>query len=69
MSDDPLRDRFDLVDADNNGRIDEAELGRLLDQLGVGYSDAQVRAAFTSIDVDGSGHIELEEFRAWWTNH
>lgn len=69
MSDDPLRDRFQGVDTDGNGRIDEAEMGRLLDQLGAGFSDAQVRAAFTSIDVDGSGHIELEEFRAWWTSH
>jgi len=68
MSDDPLRDRFDGVDADGNGAIDEAEMGRLLDALGVGYTDAQVRAAFTSIDVNGSGQIELEEFRAWWTS-
>lgn len=69
MSQDPLRERFERVDTDNNGRIDEAELGRLLDELGVGYSASQVRAAFTSIDKDGSGHIGLEEFRAWWTEH
>lgn len=68
MSDDPLRDRFDRVDTDGNGKIDRAELGRLLDELGVGFTDAQVFAAFTSIDVDASGHIELEEFRAWWTS-
>lgn len=68
MSDDPLRDRFERVDTDANGKIDEAELGRLLDALGVGYDDAQVHATFTSIDVDGSGHIELEEFRDWWTS-
>ena len=69
MSDDPLRDRFQRVDTDGNGRIDETEMGRLLDDLGVGFSEAQVRATFSSIDVDGSGQIELEEFRAWWTNH
>jgi Ca2+-binding EF-hand superfamily protein len=34
--------------------------------LGVGYTDAQVSATFTSIDSDGNGQIELEEFRAWW---
>jgi Ca2+-binding EF-hand superfamily protein len=67
MSDDPLRDRFDGVDGDQDGRIDQEEFGRLLDKLGLGYEDAQVRAAFTSIDVNGSGQIELEEFRAWWT--
>jgi Ca2+-binding EF-hand superfamily protein len=68
MSDDPLRDRFDRVDADENGVIDQPEFAQLLDQLGVGYSDAQVHAAFTSIDVNGSGRIDLEEFRAWWTS-
>jgi Ca2+-binding EF-hand superfamily protein len=68
MSLDPLRDRFEAVDKDANGKIDEPGLGRLLDALGVGYSDAQVHATFTSIDVDGSGVIELEEFRAWWTS-
>jgi len=69
MSDDPLRDRFERVDTDGNGRIDMAEMGRLLDELGLGFTDAQVRAAFVSIDVDGTGQIELEEFRAWWTSH
>ena len=68
MSEDPLRDRFEGIDRDANGKIDESELGQLLDALGVGFTDVQVRATFTSIDTDGSGHIELEEFRAWWTS-
>ena len=67
MSLDPLRDRFEGVDRDANGVIDEAEFGQLLHKLGVGYSDAQIRAAFTDIDADKNGKIELEEFRAWWT--
>ena len=68
MSSDPLRDRFERVDSDGNGKIDQAELGSLLDALGVGFSDVQVRATFESIDQDRSGLIELEEFRAWWTS-
>jgi Ca2+-binding EF-hand superfamily protein len=67
MSSDPLKDRFEGVDDDGNGAIDEAEFGRLLDALGAGYSDAQVHAAFTGIDRDSSGTIDLEEFRKWWT--
>lgn len=65
---DPLRERFERVDTDGNGKIDEAELGLLLDSLGVGFSTAQVHATFTSIDVNQSGVIDLEELRAWWTS-
>lgn len=68
MSSDPLRDRFEGVDHDGNGAIEEVEFGKLLQALGVGYSDAQIHAAFTDIDRDSNGKIELEEFRAWWTN-
>jgi len=68
MTSDPLRDRFERVDRDGNGKIDQVELGSLLDALGAGFSEAQVRATFESIDRDGSGLIELEEFRAWWTS-
>jgi Ca2+-binding EF-hand superfamily protein len=68
MSSDPLRDRFERVDSDGNGKIDQTELGSLLDALGVGFSDAQVRATFEAIDQDKTGLIELEEFRAWWTS-
>ena len=68
MSSDPLRDRFEGVDSDGNGVIDEAEFGTLLQALGAGYSDSQIHAAFTDIDRDSNGKIELEEFRAWWTS-
>lgn len=66
MSSDPLRDRFDRFDRDENGKIDEAELSRLLDALGVGFSASQVRAAFESIDQNRNGLIDFEEFRSWW---
>ena len=67
MSSDPLRTRFESVDRDGDGYIDEAELGVLLDALGLGFSESQVRATFVSIDTNESGRIELEEFRACWT--
>jgi Ca2+-binding EF-hand superfamily protein len=69
MSSDPLKARFDEVDRDGNGAIDEAEFAVLLDALGAGYSDPQVHAAFVDIDTDGNGTIGLEELRKWWTTH
>ena len=44
------------------------EFGRLLLALGVGYSDAQIAAAFASIDVNQSGVIDYDEFCRWWTH-
>ena len=67
MSIDPLKARFDDVDGDGDGAIDQAEFAQLLDSLGAGYGEAQVRAAFNDLDRDESGRIELEEFRKWWT--
>ena len=46
MDQDPLRARFERVESDQNGVIDEAESSLLLDALGVGYGEAQIRAAF-----------------------
>jgi calmodulin len=66
MVTDPLRDRFDRFDRDGNGKIDQAELGQLLDALGVGFTPKQVAATFASLDTDGSGVVEFDEFRAWW---
>jgi Ca2+-binding EF-hand superfamily protein len=66
VSQDPLRDRFDRFDRDGNGKIDQLELSRLLDALGVGFSEAQVRATFQAIDTNQSGQIDFDEFRGWW---
>jgi calmodulin len=63
-----LRARFDGIDSDNNGRIDQAEFAHLLDSLGVGFTEEQTTVAFAAIDVNGNGWIEFGEFCAWWTS-
>ena len=63
---DPLRERFDRFDRDGNGLIDLGELSLLLEALGAGYTELQVRATFESIDADSNGQINYEELRAWW---
>lgn len=65
---DRLRARFDAFDQDRDGKIDVREFERLLDELGLGYTQAQAFAAFESIDTDSSGRIEFVEFLAWWSS-
>ena len=67
MENSALRARFQTCDRDGNGHIDVSEFGRLLNGLGLGYSDAQIAAAFEAIDVNKSGLIDFDEFVGWWT--
>ena len=67
MENSALRARFQTTDRDGDGHVDVSEFGRLLDGLGLGYSDAQVAAAFESIDLNRSGLIDFDEFCRWWT--
>lgn len=69
MENQALRARFEAVDEDRNGKIDQGEFTQLLDTLGVGFTKEQSLTAFTAIDVNGSGAIEFGEFAAWWTDH
>jgi calcium-binding protein CML len=68
MENQALRARFEAVDEDRNGKIDQREFTQLLDALGVGFSHEQSLTAFTAIDVNGNGAIEFGEFAAWWTD-
>ena len=65
-SDDELRESFDFFDTDNNGVIDRAEFGQLLDAIGAGMSTVEADIGFNEIDTNSNGVIEFDEFRAWW---
>ena len=66
MDNSALRARYDRCDKDGNGRIDLAEFTALLGELGLGYEEAQVRAAFTAVDADQDGQVSFAEFSKWW---
>jgi Ca2+-binding EF-hand superfamily protein len=66
MANEALRARYDGYDRNGDGAIDLGEFGELLDELGAGYSDAQIKSAFDSLDGDQNGKIDFAEFEGWW---
>ena len=68
MEDQALRARFEAVDEDRNGKIDQPEFAVLLATLNVAFTAEQSLTAFTAIDVNGNGSIEFGEFAAWWSD-
>jgi len=67
MDDSALRDHYARYDRDGDGHIDFSEFSALLDELGLGYTEAQARSAFESLDGDHNGTIDFYEFKGWWT--
>lgn len=66
MDDSALRARYDGYDQNGDGRLELAEFAQLLNELGAGYEDAQVKSAFESLDADHDGAIDFQEFSGWW---
>jgi len=59
-----FREIFNLVDRDGGGSISAAELGELMDTLGIDASPEEIEAMILEIDEDGNGDIDFEEFVA-----
>ena len=57
-----IRQTFRLFDEDNNGSIDEKELGNVFRSLGQYYTQAELQEMIGEIDADGSGVVEFDEF-------
>jgi calmodulin len=55
---------FNLVDRDGGGSITAAELGELMDTLGIDATPDEIDAMIKEIDQDGNGDIDFEEFVA-----
>lgn len=58
-----LRDAFDLYDRDKNGLISASELHAVLKSLGEKCSLKDCRKMISSVDVDGDGNVNFEEFK------
>jgi Ca2+-binding EF-hand superfamily protein len=53
---------FHNFDLDGGGSIDVSELGTLMNYLGMDVREAALQAMIESVDSDGSGEVELDEF-------
>jgi len=61
-----LREDFEYVDANADGRIDIKEFTDLLDGLEAFVSNEEAKLGFEEIDTDKDGAVTFAEFVAWW---
>ena len=57
-----IRAAFSQADMDNNGGIDQTELGKLLIDLGHNLTASEISELLKAADTDHSGQIEFLEF-------
>jgi len=57
------RELYDMI-GNNNRYIEEADFERLLAKLG--KSSQELKQGFLEIDRDSKGHVDFDEFEAWW---
>lgn len=58
-----LREAFDLYDQDKNGKISAGELHSVLKSLGEKCSLKDCKKMIKSVDVDGDGCVNFDEFK------
>ncbi|NJM70263.1 MAG: ERV1/ALR-related protein [Scytonema sp. RU_4_4] len=59
-----LWEAFKVFDEDSSGAISTEELGQVMRSLGQSPSDTELRDMIKEVDVDLSGSIDFEEFKA-----
>uniref|UniRef100_A0A5B7BEG3 Putative calcium-binding protein CML18 n=1 Tax=Davidia involucrata TaxID=16924 RepID=A0A5B7BEG3_DAVIN len=62
-----LREAFDLYDRDKNGLISASELHAVLKSLGEKCTLKDCSRMISSVDVDGDGSVNFEEFKKMMT--
>ena len=53
---------YRMFDEDDNGLISEEELRKVLTNLHMNYSDAEIERMVAEADLDGDGSISYNEF-------
>jgi len=57
-----FKDAFKKFDTEGNGEIPTSELGTVMRMLGHLLKDDELQTAIESVDSDGSGFVDIDEF-------
>ncbi|XP_074337778.1 calcium-binding allergen Ole e 8-like [Apium graveolens] len=58
-----LREAFELYDINKNGLISSSELGEILSRIGENVTEKDCVRMIESVDEDGDGFVNFEEFK------
>jgi Ca2+-binding EF-hand superfamily protein len=61
-----LREAFNYIDSNRDGRLDVTEFAKLLASLKTGATEQQAQSGFAVIDTDHDGSITFDEFVSWY---
>ncbi|XP_052764554.1 neo-calmodulin-like isoform X1 [Mya arenaria] len=60
-----IRDTFNLLDTDHDGKLTKSELAKLLRYTGSLKSEAEMEEILAPIDTDHNGSIDYDEFKKY----
>ena len=61
-----IRDHFEFFDRNHNDLLEEREFIKLFHILAPDASKEMAVRGFETIDADGNGGIDFDEFLDWW---
>jgi len=61
-----IRDHFEFFDRNHNDLLEEQEFIKLFKILAPDASKEMAIRGFETIDIDGNGGIDFDEFLDWW---